>query len=156
VTWRAGVDVLSFGATKNGAMAAEAVVFFNTDFAARMPFLRKRAGHLFSKMRFLSAQLEAYVRDDVWRRNAQQANAAANRLVDGISALPGVSLHHPLQANEIFVQLPAAMIEGLQADGFLFHPWGNPTDNVVRLVTGYSTAIDDVDRFVLRAKEHGA
>lgn len=156
VTWRAGVDVLSFGATKNGAMAAEAVVFFNPEAAARMPFLRKRAGHLLSKMRFVSAQLEAYVRDDVWRRNAEHANHAAKRLVDGISGLPGVALHHPLQANEIFLQLPAAVIEGLQADGFLFHPWGNPADNVVRIVTGFSTAQSDVDRFVMRATELSA
>ena len=156
VTWRAGVDVLSFGATKNGAMAAEAVVFFNPDAADRMPFLRKRAGHLLSKMRFVSAQLEAYVRDDVWRRNAEHANHAAKRLVDGVSGLPSVALHHPLQANEIFLQLPAAVIEGLQADGFLFHPWGNSADNVVRIVTGFSTAQSDVDRFVMRATELSA
>jgi threonine aldolase len=156
LTWRAGVDVLSFGATKNGAMAAEAVVFFNPDQACRMPYLRKRAGHLFSKMRFLSAQLEAYLRDDVWRRNASHANAAAKRLVDGVSGLPGVALRHPLQANEIFLQLPAGIIAGLQADGFHFHPWGNPTDNVVRLVTGFSTAMADVDRFVMRATELSA
>jgi len=156
MTWRAGVDVLSFGATKNGAMAAEAVVFFNADAAARMPFLRKRAGHLLSKMRFVSAQLEAYIRDDVWRRNAAHANEAARRLVDGVSVLPGVALHHPLQANEIFLQLPPAVIEGLQADGFLFHPWGNPADNVVRIVTGFSTSPSDVDRFVMRATELGA
>jgi threonine aldolase len=156
VTWRAGVDVLSFGATKNGAMAAEAVVFFNPAAAARMPFLRKRAGHLLSKMRFLSAQLDAYVKDDVWRRNAEHANGTAKRLVEGISALPGVALRHPLQANEIFVQLPAPVIDGLEADGFLFHAWGNPSDNVVRLVAGFSTAEADVDRIVMRAMELSA
>jgi threonine aldolase len=70
--------------------------------------------------------------------------------------LPGVALRHPLQANEIFLQLPAGIIAGLQADGFHFHPWGNPTDNVVRLVTGFSTAMADVDRFVMRATELSA
>lgn len=153
-TWRAGVDILSFGATKNGAMAAEAVVFFNEDLAARMPFLRKRAGHLFSKMRFLSAQLEAYVRDNVWRRNAEHANAAASRLVAGLKGLAGVTLRHPLQANEIFVRMPAGVIEGLRADGFLFHPWGDPADNVVRIVTSFATADADVDEFVRRARAH--
>ncbi len=151
-TWRAGVDVLSFGATKNGAMAAEAVIFFDPGLAARMPFMRKRAGHLLSKMRFLSAQLEAYIRDDVWRHNAHHANAAAKRLVDGIEGLPGVAMRHPLQANEIFVQLPQATIDGLAGDGFLFHPWGDPADHVVRLVMGFSTPMADVDRFVRRAR----
>jgi threonine aldolase len=152
LTWRAGVDVLSFGATKNGAMAAEAVVFFDLARAERMPFLRKRAGHLLSKMRFVSAQLEAYARDDVWRRNAVHANAAAARLVEGVRSLPGVELVHPLHANEIFIRLPAKAIEGLAADGFRFHPWGDPATHAVRLVTGFSTTTADVDRFVRRAK----
>ncbi len=152
ITWRAGVDVLSFGATKNGAMAAEAVVFFDSAHADRMPFLRKRAGHLLSKMRFVSAQIEAYARDDVWRRNAVQANAAAARLVAGVSALPGVALVHPLQVNEIFIRLPAKVIDGLIADGFRFHPWGDSAANIVRLVTGFSTTTADVDRFVRRAQ----
>ncbi len=151
-TWRAGVDVLSFGATKNGAMAAEAVVFFDPDMAVRMPFLRKRAGHLFSKMRFLSAQLEAYVANDVWRRNAAHANAAAARLAAGIGDVPGVALEHPLQSNEIFIRMPAQVIEGLRADGFLFHPWGDPANHVSRLVTSFATANADVDRFVARAR----
>jgi threonine aldolase len=151
-TWRAGVDVLSFGATKNGAMAAEAVVFFDSALADRMPFLRKRAGHLFSKMRFLSAQLLAYVSDDVWRRNAARANATAARLVAGLEDLPGVALLHPLQANEIFIRLPKQVNEALRADGFLFHPWGDPQDGVVRLVTAFSTKDADVDRFVACAR----
>ena len=107
-------------------------------------------------MRFLSAQLDAYVKDDVWRRNAENANGKAKRLVDGISRLPGVSLRHPLQANEIFVQLPKSVIDGLEADGFLFHAWGDPSDNVVRLVAGFSTADADVDRIVMRAIELSA
>jgi len=96
------------------------------------------------------------VKDDVWRRNAEHANHKAKRLVEGISALPGVTLWHPLQANEIFVQLPAPVIEGLEVDGFLFHTWGNPSDNVVRLVAGFSTTDADVDRIVMRTTELSA
>lgn len=89
LTWRAGVDVLSLGATKNGAMAAEAVVFFDRERADRFQFRRKRSGHLFSKMRFLSAQLDAYLADGLWLANAGQANAMASRLAEGLSGLPG-------------------------------------------------------------------
>src|SRR5690606_30773414 len=87
MTWKAGVDVLSFGATKNGALAAEAVVFFDPGRAADFAFRRKRSGHLFSKMRFLSAQLEAYLADGLWLRNAAHANAMAARLASGLRLL---------------------------------------------------------------------
>src|SRR5579883_354407 len=111
LAWRAGVDVLSFGATKNGALAAEAVVFFAPAKAGDLAFRRKRSGHLFSKMRFLSAQLEAYLADDLWLRNARHANRMARRLADGVAGLPGVRLRHPTEANEIFVELPEPVID---------------------------------------------
>jgi Threonine aldolase len=88
ITWRAGVDILSFGATKNGALAAEAVVIFDKALAAEFAFRRKRAGHLFSKMRFLSAQLDAYLEGGLWLRNAGHANAMANRLAEGLGRIP--------------------------------------------------------------------
>jgi len=106
LTWRAGVDALSLGATKNGALAAEAVVFFDRALAAAFGYRRKRAGHLFSKMRFLSAQLEAYLSDDLWLRNARHANRLADRLAQGLAGLPGARLVYPVQANEVFVALP--------------------------------------------------
>ena len=90
VTWRAGVDVLSFGATKNGALGAEAVVFFNRTDIRDFEYRRKKAGHLMSKMRFVSAQLEAYLSDGLWRRNATRANALAVRLADGLRAIDGI------------------------------------------------------------------
>ncbi len=156
VTWRAGVDVLSFGATKNGAMAAEAVVFFDPGRAGDFAFRRKRAGHLFSKMRFLSAQLEAYVRDGLWLRLAARANAMAARIAEGLAEVPGARLLHPVDANEVFVSLPARAIAGAEADGFLFYPWGAPADRAIRLVTAFDTRPEDVDALLESFRRHAA
>lgn len=149
VTWRAGVDVLAFGATKNGALAAEAVIFFNKDLAAAFGYHRKRAGHLFSKMRFLSAQLDAYFSDGLWLRLATHANAMAQRLAEGLGTLPGVGIRSPVQANEVFVTLPEAMITGLEATGFRFYRW---EDQTIRLVTAWNTELLDVEAFIARAR----
>ncbi len=156
LTWRAGVDVLSFGATKNGAMAAEAVVFFRPELAKEFAYRRKRAGHLFSKMRFLSVQLDAYLADDRWRRYAAHANAMAARLAQGLTALPGAKLEHPVEANEIFIALEAAVIDGLLADGFRFYRWGEADASLVRLVTGFDTRPEDVDALLAAARRHAA
>jgi threonine aldolase len=159
-TWRAGVDLLSFGATKNGALAAEAVIVFDPALAETIGYRRKRAGHLFSKMRFLSAQLDAYLADDLWLRNAGHANRMATRMADGLAALGnrGVALVHPVEANELFVRLPAPVRHGLTEDGFLFHGWGappaGPDHGVVRLVTAWCTDQADVDQLVARAGHH--
>lgn len=136
ITWRAGVDVLSFGATKNGALGAEAVVFFDRELSADFGYRRKRAAHLFSKMRFLSAQLEAYLQDGLWLRLAGHANRMAMRLADGLSALPGAKLAHPVDGNEIFIALPEPVIAGLEAAGFGFYRWDG---NIVRLVTAWNS-----------------
>jgi len=127
-TWKAGVDILAFGATKNGALAAEAVILFGATREKReeLHFRRKRGGHLFSKMRFLSAQLEAYLEGDLWLANARNANARAARLAEGLGALAGVEFLYPVEANELFLRLPAAVIEGLRAEGHLFYDWGRP------------------------------
>ncbi len=151
-TWRAGVDVLAFGATKNGCLAAEAVVIFDPKLAESFALRRKRAGHLFSKQRFLSAQLEAYLADQLWLTNARHANAMAARLAEGLAALPGARLVHPVEANEIFIGLPEAAIAGLQQQGFEFHPWGLPAEQQIRLVTAWNTAQGDVDRLVAAAQ----
>ena len=133
VTWRAGVDVLSFGATKNGALAAEAVVFFNRELVRDFELRRKRAGHLLSKLRFVSAQLLAYLESGVWRRNADRANALAR----GIGQAAGARLLHPVEANEVFVELGDAHKESLRAAGFEFYDWGAPASGVARLVASW-------------------
>ncbi len=159
VTWRAGVDILSFGATKGGAMAAEAIIVFGDDardgLCQEIEYRRKRGGHLLSKMRYCSAQLDAYVADGLWLRLAGNANAMAKRLSEGLAELPGVVLAHPTQANEVFVTLPEALIAALQADGFGFHRWGDrKTSSTVRLVTSFETSPDAVDALIAAAKKH--
>jgi threonine aldolase len=149
VTWRRGVDVLSFGATKNGAMGAEAVVVFSEELAGPLRFRARRAGHVFSKMRFISAQLEAYVRDGLWLRLAGHANAMARRLAVGIAGLPGVRLLHPVEVNEIFAQLPRTVLEGLLADGFGLYDRGG---GEVRLVTAFNNTAEQIDAFVAAAR----
>jgi threonine aldolase len=148
LTWRAGVDILCFGATKNGAMAAEAVIFFNQTLAETFGYRRKRSGHLFSKMRFLSAQLLAYLNNDLWLRNARHANQMAQMLARGLAGLPGVKLYYPVEANEIFVQLPETVISSLLADGFSFYPWGGEHSALVRLVSAFNTSEADVKAFL--------
>ena len=133
VTWRAGVDVLSFGATKNGALSAEAVVFFDLGLVRDFELRRKRAGHLLSKSRFIAAQLLAYVESGVWRRNAERANALARRLGEAA----GGRLLEPVEANEVFVELGVREKSSLRAAGFEFYDWGPPAAGAVRLVASW-------------------
>jgi threonine aldolase len=148
ITWKAGVDILSFGLTKNGAMAAEAVIFFNADQAKDFAFRRKRGGHLFSKMRFVSAQFEAQLTDGLWLRLAGHANAMARRIADGLSGIPGIGLLHPVEANELFVLLPETAIARLEQDGYRFYRWESDQGPCIRLVTAFDTRVDAVDDFV--------
>jgi len=152
MTWQAGVNVLSFGATKNGVLSAEAIVLFDTELADEMAYRRKRGGHLFSKMRMLSAQMEAYLQDDLWLHNARHANGMAQRLSGGLSTVSGIELLGEADANIIFCRMPQAMIEDLQAAGFQFYAnrWG---PGVVRLVTSFATSEREVDAFVAMAAE---
>lgn len=152
ITWRVGVDALSFGATKNGALAAEAIIFFDPKKAETLSFRRKRAGHLFSKMRFLSAQLDAYVSEELWLRNARHANAMAARLARGLAQLPNVTLRHPVEANEIFIELPEPVIAGLLARGFHFYRWEGPASTCIRLVTAWNTEESTVDALISAAR----
>jgi threonine aldolase len=152
LTWRAGVDALSFGASKNGAMAAEAVVFFDKTLAREMPYRRKRAGHLFSKMRFLAAQFDAYLTNDLWLRHARHANEQARRLADGLAKLPGARLLHPVEANEIFIALPEPVIAGLERAGFQFYRWIEEGPGVLRLVCAFNTDPAHVSEFVKTAE----
>ncbi len=152
-TWKAGVDVLSFGATKNGALMADAIVVFRPELAETLSYRRLRGGHLLSKLRFVSAQLEAYLTDDLWLRLAAQANATARRLAEGLAGVPGVELLHPVEGNEIFCRLPAALDEGLRNQGFLLHPWGLPGTGEVRLVCAFDRSADEVDALLAAARQ---
>ena len=155
-TWKSGVDVLSLGATKNGALCAEAVVFFNPALAEEFERRRKRAGHLWSKLRFLSAQLLAYFQDGLWLNNARQANAMASYLAQGLQQVGGARLLQAVQANEIFAALPETLVASLEKAGFQFYRW--PLCPVadgaaIRLVTSYATAGADVDAFIRAAHQ---
>jgi threonine aldolase len=145
VTWRLGVDVLSFGATKNGALAAEAVVVFDPALFDQLGFRARRAGHVFSKSRFIAAQLAAYLEDGLWLRLAAHANRMAGRLALGLRTLPGVELLHPVEINELFLRMPRPMIEGLPAAGFGLYDRGG---GEVRLVTAFNTTAEQIDSFV--------
>lgn len=146
-----GVDALSFGATKNGAMCAEAILFFDPVLAREAGYRRKRAGHLFSKMRFLSAQFDAYLTDDLWRRNARHANAMAARLAAGLGAIPNVEFASPVEANELFVRLPVPVVKGLLEAGFMFYRW-EPDGTLIRMVTAFDTVAADVEAFIEAAQ----
>ncbi len=158
MTWRAGIDVLSFGATKNGALACEAVVFFDRALAANFAYLRKRGGHTLSKGRFLGAQMEAYLRDGLRLRLARRANDAARRLSEGLTQAPGVRLAWPTEANEVFVVAPATTVSAWRAGGAMFHDWSARSmaaerapregEALVRLVTSFETDPADIDRLV--------
>ncbi len=153
LTWKAGVDVLSFGATKNGAMGAEAVIFFNRDLAQDFLWRRKRAGQLLSKGRFLAAQMQAYIADGLWLQLAAHANAMAARLADGLAAIAGVALDLEPQANEIFVWLPRSMHEMLQEKGALYYAWREEGPRVLaRLVSSFATTQEEVARFLELAR----
>ena len=153
-TWKAGVDVLSFGATKNGALAAEAVVFFNRELAQSMRYRRRRGGHLFSKMRFLSVQLEAFVANDLWLRNARHANAMAQRVREGLARIPGVRFRGPTDINLVLVTLPQPVWDGLVADGYSFSRRGAPSESIIRIACAFDTTEEAVDALVAAAHRH--
>ena len=154
----AGVDVLVFGGTKNGAMAAEAVVFLDERHAENFARRRKRGGQTWSKQRFLAAQLLALLEDDRWLRHAAQANAMAARLAAGLGVLPGAALLHPVQANEVFVRLPGRVIASLAQAGYGFYRWDDvPADDprrpgIIRLVCGWDTEAADIDALIATAR----
>jgi threonine aldolase len=151
LSWRAGVDILSFGASKNGALAAEAVLLFDPALAQEAGYRRKRAGHLFSKMRVLSAQWDAYLADGLWLQLATHANRMAQRLAQGLARLPGIELCHPVEANEVFVSLPEAVIEALIGQGFQFYRWLDERSRQIRLVASFDISESDVDALIQAA-----
>lgn len=155
MTWKSGVDILSFGGTKNGCMMAEALVVFDPALAAAMPYLRKRAGQLFSKSRFIAAQFEAYFRDDLWLRLARHANAMADRLRAGLGRAGRAREAWTTGGNEIFAVVARSEAERLRSAGAVFHDWHPPVglevgsdEMLVRLVTAFATKPEEVDRFL--------
>lgn len=145
-TTDAGVDILSFGGTKNGALLGEAVVVINPDAVRHMKHLRKLSMQLHSKMRFVSVQLEALLAGDLWLRNARHANAMARRLAEGVRGVDGVRVLYPVQANAVFARLPRDVSERLrQRFGFYF--WDHAAGDV-RWMCSFDTTVDDVDAFV--------
>jgi threonine aldolase len=153
-TWKCGVDVLSLGATKNGALGADAVVFFEPAMARDFERRRKRAGHLMSKLRFVSAQLIAYLKNGLWLENARHANAMALRMAEGLKRIPNAKLLHPVEANELFVVLPEETVDKLEMQGFYFYRWplhAAESGVTIRLVTCFATLSADVDEFIAAA-----
>jgi threonine aldolase len=142
----AGVDLMTFGLTKDGAMYGDAVVYLRPELAAHAHAARKQAGQLPSKARFVAAQVSALLADELWLDNARHANAMAARLADAVAGIDGVVVPRPPQANAVFAHLPADTVAPLQEWSF-FWPW-DPTTSLVRWMTGFTTTPDDVDRFV--------
>jgi threonine aldolase len=145
MTWRLGVDILSFGATKNGAMGTDAIVVFDKELVEPLSYRLRRAGQTWSKMRFAAAQLIAYVQNGLFLRLASRANELASKLGRELAAIPGVRLIAPVEANLLFVALPEHTIEALAAAGLRFARRGN---SVIRLVTRFDGTESEVDQFV--------
>jgi threonine aldolase len=154
MTWKAGVDLLSFGGTKNGCMGAEALVFFDPKRAEDAPYLRKRAGQLFSKSRFIAAQFDAYLQDELWLQLAGHANSMAERLRAGLRSSNSAREAWPTQGNEVFAVLQRDDAERLRGAGAVFYDWPEPhgaglalgADEVlVRLVSSFATKTTEVD-----------
>ncbi|KAF5012327.1 hypothetical protein FDECE_1554 [Fusarium decemcellulare] len=154
MTWRAGVDILSFGLTKNGAMTVDAIISFDPQLAPELAFRQKRAGQLASKMRFHTAQIEAYLTDELWLRNAHQANQMAARLSNGIKLLSGPELVAASEANILFCRLSQHTIQGLLADGYKFY-YDRWEKDIVRFVTSFSHTSDDVDELIAAVRRNG-
>ena len=154
MTWKSGIDVLSFGATKNGCIAAEAIIFFKPELVGNLPFLMKRSGHLLSKMRFVSAQLDAYITGDVWLSNAKHANKMGKKLSEGLNSNPKIELAYPTQGNEVFAKFPRPIIEHLNSEGYKMNE-EELDGNAVRLVTAWNTEESDVDQLLETISQKG-
>ena len=157
MTWKRGVDIVSFGGTKNGCWCAEALVFLDPAGATDLPFIRKRAAQLFSKSRFIAAQFEAYLSDGLWLDLARHANAMADRLREGIAASSGARLGWQTQTNELFPILSRGRAAELRRKGAVMLDWNppravrklvGPDEVMVRMVTSFATTPEDVERFV--------
>lgn len=156
LTWKSGVDAMSFGATKNGAMMLEAVIFFDLGLAEDFAYRRMRAGQLMSKSRYLGAQMLAYLDGGLWLETARRANRLARKLADGLRQVKTIRIPNPVQANEVFAVMPRGLYDRLQASGARFYDWmpdslGDaiaPDEVFARFVLSFATPEEDVDAFV--------
>jgi threonine aldolase len=154
-TWKCGVDVLSFGATKAGALAAEAVVFFDPALAGEFEYRRKRGGHLASKMRFVSAQLEAMLENDLWLTSGARANALASRLANDLKQIPDIEIAHPVETNMVFARMPVEKAARMRAGGAQFHDWFPPMKDgtvITRIALAFATPDEHVAKLIELAK----
>lgn len=151
ITRNAGVDVLSFGGTKNGMLFGESIIFFNRKLAENFKYIRKQGMQLASKMRFISAQFETYLSDDLWKRNALHANNMAKLLYSGLSEIPQVKVTQNVQANSVFAIIPARFIKRLQ-DEYFFYVW-DEAKSEVRWMTSFDTTEEDIYGFIRFIKE---
>jgi threonine aldolase len=151
LTWKSGVDVLCLGATKTGALAAEAVILFPSvmDRFARLQARQKRAGHMAPKMRYIAAQLDAWLNNGLWLELASRANRAATRLAEGLTSIAGVSLAHPVDGNEVFARLDPAVAGRLQAAGAGFYAW---PDGSARFVASWCTTDAEISALLDAAR----
>ena len=156
LTWKAGVDVLSFGATKNGAMMLEAVIFFDLALAEDFAYRRMRSGQLMSKSRYLGAQMLAYLEQNLWLENARRANALAQKLSDGLRQFNAIRIPNPVAANEVFAVMPRTLYDRLLSSGAKFYDWMpdslgdaiSPDEIFARFVMSFATPEEDVDAFL--------
>ena len=153
LSWRAGIDILSFGATKNGGALCDAIVVFSPEIADGLAIQLRRAGQVWSKMRFASAQLMAYIENGLWLRLAAQSNAAAARIAAGIKGIPGITLVAPVEANEIFLELPHGVTDALETDGFQFY---RRSATLARFVCRFDVTDAEADALVISLKRHCA
>ncbi|MDB6168257.1 MAG: Threonine aldolase [Verrucomicrobia bacterium] len=153
-TWRAGVDVLCFGGTKNGMLTTEAVIFFNRSLAREFAYRVKQGGQLASKMRFASAQWEAMIEDGAWLRHAAHANAHAQRLAAALRAIPGIKLIGEPEVNAVFVELPPAVYSALEKRGWVFHRFIG--EHGYRLMCSWNTTDEDIADFVTDLRSEAA
>jgi threonine aldolase len=145
-TWKAGIDVMSFGATKNGAICAEAVIFFNHKYAKNFDYLHKRAGQLVSKSRFFACQFSAYVKQDLWLKNAKHANSMAQELAQ-VFRKHGKEIAYPVESNELFVKLSQETADYLREQHCGFYEWGIANSGLYRFVTSFYTSAADLQDF---------
>ena len=153
MSWRAGVDILSFGATKNGGALCDAIVVFTPELAGGLAVQLRRAGQVWSKMRFASAQLMAYVADALWLRLAQASNAAAARIAAGLADLPGLRLVAPVEANELFVEISSPVMDALERDGFKFY---RRSATLARFVCRFDVSDAEADALADALRRHSA
>ena len=151
-TWKLGIDVLTFGGTKNGCMDAEAIIFFNPSDVNNFQYLQKRSGQLLSKARFLSSQLDAYITDGLWLRNAIHANDMARKLSEKLSKINSFELTYPTESNEIFIKMPKNIQDHLNNEGYSAIP-DDMFDGSVRFVTAWNTNLNDIENLINTIKE---